>query len=223
MGARVARAPHRAVSRWLALVALLAAPLSLLAQPRAHPIEARWRDGELRVGLSALELADDAVRARLGSGLPQVVELAIEVDDPRGVPIARVVRTDRVIFDLWQEHYRIEEQLGAHQRTLTLATLDEVLEATLTTDGLCVGDPTTFGAHRGERIHVRSTAQLNPPTPEAIHRIRRWLARPGGAASEGDTFFGSFVGLFVNRSVTSADASMSFRSEAIAVPSEGDE
>lgn len=215
MGAR----PARPALRGLVLLLLLGAPLSLWAQEARHPVDARFERGRLEVDLSVAELADAEVRARLESGLPQVIELEVEALDDGGVRLAHVVRTDRVVFDLWEERFRIEELIGGAQRSLSVATLDEVIATTLSADGLAVGGADTFAAHRGERIHLRFGAQLNPPTPESIHRIRRWLARPGGAAARGDTFFGSFVGLFVNRSVTSPDAALLFRSQDIVVPS----
>lgn len=198
---------------------VLCAPLSLVAQEDPAAVDARFVEGRLHVGLSVAELADPVVRSRLESGLPQVLELVVEAFDERGVRLGRVVRTDRVIFDLWEERFRIEELVGGAQRSLSVETLDEVIAMALTADDLVVAD--IRAEHRGERIHLRFGAELNPPTPEAIHRIRRWLARPGGAAAEGDTFFGSFVGLFVNRSVTSADAAVHYRSRDILVPAGG--
>jgi hypothetical protein len=190
----------------------------LLAQEDRVAVDARFVEDRLHVDLSVAALADRVVRSRLESGLPQVLELEVDVFDASGVRLGRLVRTDRVIFDLWEERFRIEELMGGAQRSLTVETLDEVMAITLSADDLAVLSTSAVREHRGEPIHLRFGAQLNPPTPESIHRIRRWLARPGGAAAEGDTFFGSFVGLFVNRSVTSADAAVHYRSRDILVP-----
>jgi len=204
--------------RGLLLLVFLGAPLALWAQEEPRTVTATFVDDQLQIDLSVAELANPMVRARLESGLPQVIELEVEALDASGVRLARVVRSSRVIFDLFEERLRVQEQLGGAQRSLTLTTLDEVIATTLSAEHLAVGGPDSFREHRGEPIHLRFGAQLNPPTPEAIHRIRRWLARPGGAAEHGDTFFGSFVGLFVNRSVTSADAALHFQSRDIVIP-----
>jgi hypothetical protein len=71
---------------------------------------------------------------------------------------------------------------------------------------------------RGSQIYFAVVTELNPLSPDAVQRIRRWLARPTGSELNGNAFFGSFVSIFVGRKLGEADKLLSFRSNAHLVP-----
>lgn len=71
---------------------------------------------------------------------------------------------------------------------------------------------------RGEAIHFALAALLNPRTPATTERVRRWLERPGGAADDEDSFFGSFTSLFVEGRIADAEAHLEVRSQTVTVP-----
>lgn len=214
------RARRRGTIAALALLALALTPLGLsLAQPPRRDASLRFVDGALLVDLSLADFLDQALEERLESGLPVVIEVQVEAVPAGGGPaISRSVRTSEVVFDLWEERFHVEEVVGARLRHFEEAELAGVVTRTLEVSDAVVGSAATYAEHRGEPIEVRARARLDPLSPDMVHRIRRWLARPGGSAESGDTFFGSFVGLFVNRSVQGAEAELEVRTDEVRVP-----
>jgi hypothetical protein len=204
----------------LALMLLSLAPLGLsIAQPAPRDATLRFVDGALVVDLSLTDFFDDALRERLESGLPAVIEVRVEAAPTGGGPVlARSVRTHEIVFDLWEERFHVEEVVGTERRAFSAPDLSHLVARTLEVRDTVVGSAATYADHRGEAVEVRARALLDPLTPDMVHRIRRWLARPGGSADSGDTFFGSFVGLFVNRSVQGAVAELEVRTAEIRVP-----
>lgn len=197
----------------LALVSLGVAA----AQPDPHPAHTRWEEGVLRVDASMVHFVTPERIDPLRSGLPQTLALEIEVVPAGGgARIAEARRTCEVIYDLWDRVFRVELTTGHESRGSTASTLEEVLDRCLTVRDLPIGAAEAY--HHGEAIQLVLRAELNPLTPDTVHRIRRWLARPGGASEPADTFFGSFVGLFVNRSVAAAEAELEERSAPLEVP-----
>src|SRR5690606_37559173 len=97
-------------------------------------------------------------------------------------------------------------------------SLDGVLRRCLVADRMPVGAARDYEGRAQQRIYFAVLIELNPVSPESVHRLRRWLARPatGGRAS-GDAFFGSFVSLFINRQIGSAQRTLRFRSQDVAV------
>jgi hypothetical protein len=208
---------HRRPLALLGVVALVSLPILSLAQPERREATLHFQDGVLEVSVSLSDFGDRALRERLASGLPQTLELHAEARSS-GTELAHAVRTSEVVFDLWDEVYRVRESEGRRTRTWIGHTVDEVVEGCLVTHDLPIGERAAYASHRGASVEVFLRARLNPLTPDTVHRIRRWLARPGGAAEPSDTFFGSFVGLFVNRSVASAEAELEVHTAAVVVP-----
>jgi hypothetical protein len=95
---------------------------------------------------------------------------------------------------------------------LAYATRSEVLDRCLVMRGIPIGDPADYP--HNSRMYVASLIQLNPLSNSTVARIRRWLARPRGDYNvEGKSFFGSFVSLFVNDRIGSAERVLRLRSQ----------
>jgi hypothetical protein len=84
--------------------------------------------------------------------------------------------------------------------------------------GLPVGGERVWSAQRGARVYFAVLVEFNPLSPDTVRRIRRWLADSGGGPVHNDAFFGSFVSLFVNRRIGSAERAISFQSQPVRVP-----
>ena len=198
--------------------AFLAASLAF-AQVDQRTLDVRFTDGLADVSYSVTDFADAAVRRRLSTGVTQVLvarTYAYEADST--APIAVAVRSCRVTFDPWPENFRVHEQSEAIDRTVELGSIEEVVRRCLVADHMRIGTASSWGGHHGRRITFGVVVELNPLTPDAVQRIRRWLARPEGGGSSDDAFFGSFVSLFVNRGIGQAERSLSFRSQDITCP-----
>ena len=89
----------------------------------------RWEDGAPRVSFSARDLVSRRVREKLSSGLPQTIVVRVYAFDEEGdTPVAVVPRSCRVVYDLWEEVYRIQIQTEASDEGVTVGDLDDALE-----------------------------------------------------------------------------------------------
>jgi len=62
------------------------------------------------------------------------------------------------------------------------------------------------------RYVLSIVAELNPVSAAMLEGLRAWLRVPA-ATGEGQSLFGSFVAIFINRRMGEADRTIRFRSE----------
>jgi len=217
-------APHATLFGLVLLVfALLAQAAPVDAQGKQHvesrPMAVRWVNAVPRVTTSGKHLADAHVLKKLKSGLPQTLVLRVYAYPESGKePLAVAAQSCRVTYDLWEDVYRVQLQTEARDSALSLPSVEAVVARCLELRELPVGNAETYRAHAGKSIYFAAIAEHNPLSPDTVQRIRRWLARPGGGQISGDAFFGSFVSIFVNRSIGTAERSVSFRCPVLHVP-----
>ena len=213
--------------RWLPISILLVAVAvqvalvagTVEAQVASRRMGVRWNGAVPHLTFSARDLVNADVRRKLESGLPQTLVMRTYGYPGRGRrPIAVAARSCRVVYDLWEEVYRVQIQSETEDRSATLSSIDQVLARCLVSRSVAIGDETEWTTLRGQRVYFAVLVELNPLSPDTVQRIRRWLARPGGRRVEGEAFFGSFVSLFVNRRIGDAERTIRFRSQAIEVP-----
>jgi hypothetical protein len=203
------------------LAFVLALPwLALAQQVPGRTLGVRWRDGVPSLYFSARDLATAEVRRKLASGLPQTIVLrvaALRATDP-GAPVALAAQTCRVTNALIYETYRVQVTTAAGEVTESIPTLDGVIRRCLEVRGIAVGRRADYAARRGERVYFPVLIEFNPLSPDTVRRIRRWLANSGGGPVQNDAFFGSFVSLFVNHRIGSAERVLRFQSQPVPVP-----
>ncbi|GAB4203026.1 MAG: hypothetical protein OHK0013_16830 [Sandaracinaceae bacterium] len=208
----------------LFLAALLAAwairPAEARAQVPERRVGVRFVDGVPHVDVSVADFASDPeTRRKLESGLPQTLVLrTYAYVDGVEAPIAVAARSCRVVYDLWETRFRVQIASEAGDRSTTVASVEDVITRCLVASRLSVGTAAAWTSHRGRRAYFAILAELNPLTPDTVQRIRRWIAHPQRGRVDRDSFFGSFVSLFVNRSIGAAERSLSFRSQELLVP-----
>lgn len=171
------------------------------------------------LAFSAKDFANAAVQKKLQSGLPQMLIMRIYAYREHGKdPLAVTALSCRVVYDLWEGVYRIERQTEHTDKTLSAKSMDGVVQQCLDLKSFAFGDANTFAGEHGKRVYLAVIIELNPLSQDTVQRIRRWLARPGGNQLEGNAFFGSFVSIFVSRKLSSAEKTLTFRTDLIAVP-----
>ncbi len=209
----------RAVALWL--VALCAmAPCAAHAQVAERRIGVRFEAGTPRIDVSAADFASDPeTRRKLTSGLPQTLLFrTYAYAAGRDTPVAATARSCRVVYDLWEERFRVQVTSVTGDLTVTVGSLDEVVQRCLVAERLAVGSAAEWAGVQGRRAYFAVLVELNPLTPDTVQRIRRWIARPQRGQVDSDSFFGSFVSLFVNRSIGEAERTLRFRSQQVQVP-----
>ena len=170
------------------------------------------------VSFSVRDFLDAAVSQKLQNGLPQTVITRLYAYPERGKdPIAVSVLSCRVVYDLWENTYRIERQTESQDKTWTVKNLDAVGRLCLEIERWPVGDSKVFARVAGQRVYFAAIVELNPLSQDTVARIRRWLARPSGQL-DGNAFFGSFVSIFVSRKLGTAEKTLNVRSDFFTAP-----
>lgn len=211
---------RRAIVPALALACALACvAATAVAQLATRTVGIAFDPLPPRVSYSVADFATGAVRTRLSSGLPQtLVVRTYAYASGSSAPLALSVRSCRVVYDLWEEVFRVDLRTERSDRAIVLRSADEVVTSCLVVDHVPVGDEAAWSSHRGDRVTFGALVELNPLTPDTVQRIRRWLTRPEGSAAPEEAFFGSFVSLFVNRQIGAAERTLAFRSQEVTVP-----
>jgi hypothetical protein len=158
------------------------------------------------------DVIDRRTRSKLLSGLPTMIATRAYLF-PQGSqqPVALSVKTCRIVFDLWDEVFRIDLRQGGRRRRTVAVNVEGVMRHCAEARRLPLARQSSLGE---ERHFVGVLVEVNPISREMLDRIKRWVALPkgAGAVGPGDSLFGSFVGLFVTN-VPAADHSLSFRTQ----------
>jgi hypothetical protein len=171
------------------------------------------RSGDfLTVAFSIQDLLDANAQNDMESGLPTRIALRIAlVAEGSSDPLRASIRTCEVTYDLWDEvfHVHIEDErqskwYDATSRNDAIRLCTVVRDTRFDVAGLPAG-----------RYVVLVAAELNPVSTAMLEGLRAWLRVPANSDSlggEGQSFFGSFVAIFINRRIGEADRTISFRS-----------
>jgi hypothetical protein len=172
------------------------------------------RDGnDVIVSFNVQDLVNEAAEAELESGLPTHVALRIALRPEGSSDAVRAsIRTCAVTYDLWDEvfHIHVEDErrsrwFDATSRRDAIRLCTVVRDARLNVSGLPAG-----------KYVVAVVAELNPVSSAMLEGLRSWLRIPASSGSwggQGQSFFGSFVAIFINRQFGEADRTIRFRSE----------
>lgn len=201
-----------------AVFALLLVSTVALAEAtvNARRMGIHLRRSGLTVTYSAADLLHRDGLRKLDSGLPQrIVAQHFVYSSGRSAPIAAGGHSCTIVFDLWQARYRVEyERLGFAPTALAFRTRAEVIERCLVMRDFPLATPQEVA--RARRVYVGSLIELNPLSTTTVARIRRWLSRPSGEYNvETKSFFGSFVSLFVNDRIGTAERVLRLRSQDV--------
>jgi hypothetical protein len=218
----------RAARRFALVLALAAlAPVKAQAQqpaqtqqpadPSALPrrdANYAWDADLLRASFSYRDvLSDPALMNKLSSGLPMnIVMRAYVYPDGQSTPVALATRVCRVVYDLWDEVYRVHISEPERERDQA-AVLDGVLRLCTEARDLAVVRRALLAA--GQSYFLGVIVDVNPVSPTMMAQMRQWLSRPTGSTAIGpaDALFGNFVQLFV-RQIATSDRTLTFRTQS---------
>lgn len=194
-----------------------ATPRTPAALPaRAAQIALEDRLVTLTVGFR--DVVDAEISKKLQSGLPTVLTMrGYLFPEAGGDPIALTAKSCRIVYDLWDEVFRIQLTQPGGQTSAVAVNVEGVLRNC----GEAKRMPLAARAVMSDttRYFVAVLVEVNPVSPEMLDRIKKWVTRPAGSAAigPGDSLFGSFVGLFVAK-VGDADKKLAFRTQAFSPP-----
>jgi len=210
----------------LAMAAVAAlAPATAAAQDQAAPPAApaalpsrqanfAWDHTLLRASFSYRDVLDAPLVQKLSSGLPTTITMwAYVLREGENNPIDLALRSCRVVYDLWDEVYRVTISSRGAVRDLAVVNVEGVLRQCAEARDLPVVEKNLLRA--GAPHFLAVDVEVNPVSQEMLDHMKRWVSRPTGATGIGpsDALFGSFVGLFV-RSVSKSDRALRFRTQS---------
>ena len=153
-----------------------------------------------------------SVREKLRSGLSTRIVLQVGLEH-LGKSMASWVRVIDIVYDLWAERFVVTISEGGERRQVSAESLHEAIELAGTVKKARLADTKGF-PHGVYRLNV--LVEVNPVSKEMVEEIQRWLARPPArkrGIESRTNFFGSFVGIFVDRRIGKADKSVTFTSQ----------
>jgi hypothetical protein len=206
-----------------ALVLLTAALLTTAALPAraADPLPQRTtgigvKQGQLVISVGLQDLFGPAERSHLTSGFASrvLVRVALQQEDV-AEPVALAVQRGEIVFDIWDEKFsvRITRGLGTELRALA-PTADEAIWRTTALWQFPIADVARL--QPGRRYVVLVRGDLNPISENLLADVRRWLVQPARgqrSLGAGDSFFGSFVSIFVNPHIDDSEKQVRFVSQ----------
>jgi hypothetical protein len=172
-----------------------------------------WEKDLLRASFSFRDIADRDIGQKLSSGLPSVLVMRAYVfEEGRTEPVALAARTCSVVYDLWDEVYRVKLSDPGGERNVAAINVSGVLRLCTEAQDFPIAVRAVLKAGKPHFLGV--IAEVNPISDATLQQIRQWVSRPTGSTglSTGDALFGSFVGLFV-RQIGRADRTVVFRTQ----------
>ena len=222
----------RALRPTVVLVAVLAALLGAGAAAegtaRADELQSRLvgvvpRGRLLTIDVGVPDLFTPEARQRLLSGFTTRVLVRVylqEVGNPK--PVAVAFQRVEIVYDIWDEKFQLRFSRGpGTEREVEVATLDQAVAAATTLLQFPVGSLDALVPGRAYSIAIRG--DLNPLSQELLAELRQWLRQPSGpqrrpGTGGGDSFFGTFVTVFINPQIDESEHQVRFVSQPFEGP-----
>ena len=218
--------------RWLIrcaihLTVFLIVALGVLpGRAHADPLPTRrigigHRDRMLVASVGLQDLFTEPARERLTSGFATRVLIRVYLwreGDP--TPLAVGFQRAEIVYDIWDEKFQVRVTRGpGTDRTVTVSTADEAITAATALSQAPIADESQL--RDGDRCFLAVRGDLNPLSPDLQAEVRRWLRQPAGAQRRpgtggGDSFFGTFVTVFVNPQIEDSEHQVRFVSQTFA-------
>jgi len=176
------------------------------------------KNGQLLISVGLQDLFGPAERQHLTSGFSTHVLIRVALQDAGnagGEPIALAVQRAEIVYDIWDEKFsvRVTRGLGAELRALAPSADEAIWRATALWQ-FPIADANRLGP--GRRYVVLVRGDLNPISEDLLADVRRWLVQPARGQRRlgaGDSFFGSFVSIFVNPRIEDSERQVRFISQ----------
>ncbi|MEZ4441934.1 MAG: hypothetical protein R3B72_22765 [Polyangiaceae bacterium] len=212
------RGPSLLLALLLGLASSSAAPRAEAQASKKPKVPRRTAAFHVNAGWATMtvsyrDVVDKKVEKKLKSGLPTtIITRAYLFRDGDPTPRILTAKSCRVVFDLWDEVFRIDRRQSGKQKRAVAVNVEGVLRRCAEASAwpiVSLEDLDDSGSY-----HVAVRAEVNPLSKKMLEQIKRWVSRPQGAGSvgPGDSLFGSFVGLFITQ-VPESDRAVAFRTQ----------
>jgi len=179
------------------------------------------RQGRLVVSVGLQDLFGEAERQRLKSGFSTRVLVRAAVEDASsGDVVSLAVWHAEVLYDIWDEKFAVRTAANAApEQRAVVGTAEEAIARTTALIDLPVAELARL--QPGARYVVAFRGDLNPISQDLLAEVRRWLVQPSRGQrrlAAGDSFFGSFVSIFVNPRIEDSERQVRFVSQPFTPP-----
>ena len=176
--------------------------------------------GWLLASVGLQDLFGPAERKRLTSGFATRILLRVILQEQgTDEPVAIAFQRTEIVYDIWDEKFRLRITRGTGPDVrIEARTPDEAIAR-----AAALWQFPIIEARRlrpGSAYVLAFRGDLNPISEELLADVRRWLVQPGRGqrrVGAGDTFFGSFVSIFVNPRIEDSDRQVRFASQPFAI------
>ncbi len=188
--------------------------------PRALPVSLEARAGRLVASVDLASAFPHDLRRQLSSGLTNVIALHFSVVPERGEePIAIYGRELDVLYDVWEETFRVTVKDPQHPRghTLVLQTWDALRAYLANAKDL---ELVALAAVGSERFVLVIRVEVNPVSKELLDRTRELIANPAAGSRAPGGSSRSVLGAMASYLLRRGDAGSAvhlFRSQPFAV------
>lgn len=208
----------RASAGIAALAATMAVPgpAAAAAPPQTRTTGLVRKDGRLFASVGVPDLFGAEERRRLGSGfVSRVLVRVFLTREGDTQPVVRAFQAGEIAYDLWDEKFQVKMTGPSGPVVVTAPTADEAIHRATSLWQF----PLVFLSELdpGARYRIAFRADLNPISDELVAEVRRFLVRPPGGQRRpgpGDSFFGSFVSIFVNPRIEDSERRIIFVSQS---------
>ena len=217
-------------SQAMSMAVLLAASAALL--PRAaradDPLPQRStgvvvKNGQLMISVGLQDLFGPAERQHLTSGFSTRILIRVALQDATrddGEPLSLAVQRAEIVYNIWDERFsvRVTRGLGAELRAIAPTAEAAIWRATALWQ-FPIAE--TKRLRPDGRYVVLVRGDLNPISEDLVADVRRWLVQPARGQRRlgaGDSFFGSFVSIFVNPRIDDSERQVRFVSQPFTLP-----
>jgi len=182
------------------------------------------KNGQLLISVGLQDLFGPAERQHLTSGFSTRILIRValqDAGDAEGEPLALAVQRAEIVYDIWDEKFsvRVTGGLGAELRAIAPTAEEAIWRATALWQ-FPIAE--TKRLRPGGRYMVLVRGDLNPISEDLLADVRRWLVQPARGQRRlgaGDSFFGSFVSIFVNPRIEDSERQVRFVSQPFMLPS----
>jgi hypothetical protein len=205
-GSRSDRGQPRAAAAIASLGLMLAAGVALADNPVVYKRARFYEAEDLRISVGFREMFDAQLTKRLKSGFPTTVVMRVYLYRKRdGAPVSFAVRTLKAWYDLWKDRYGVE--IRDHRGTTSRRFRDQRAVVDRLTSLWRFPIARIDQIQKGAQYFVAVIAEVNPVDERLLAEVRRWLRNPHGGHRQvgGESFFGSFVSIFVNNKIRRAE------------------
>ncbi|MCP4449104.1 MAG: DUF4390 domain-containing protein [Myxococcales bacterium] len=182
--------------------------------PKTRKMRFVERGRSLTVNTNFTELLDSENFTALSSGFPMRIVLHLLVyQDGYDTPVAVQRMRKRVVYDLWDETYLLEETGPGGTREIRFGSRVQLLRrlTQLRRHPIAKLEDVGIGPH----YFLVIVAQLNPVEDAELAEMRRWLSKSSSESklNSSSSFFGSFVSVFANPKLAKAERVVRLRSQ----------